>query len=172
MTLKPGDRTEARCTRCSDITGHVIIAIVNGEIIKVQCCACNSVHKYYPAVVRKAKVAEPAVRRITAGADRKAVMAATPRRAAAATAAPTQQKAAVTRKAMQAAQEAEQNWRAAMERPSAPEARPYAIDMTLAAGDVVSHPVFGMGVVQSVVRPDKAVILFRDDTRNMRCRVE
>ena len=43
----PGDRIEARCTRCNDITGHVIVALVGGEIVKVECRACGSVHKYY-----------------------------------------------------------------------------------------------------------------------------
>ena len=42
----PGDRIEARCTRCNDITGHVIVALVGGEIVKVECRACGSVHKY------------------------------------------------------------------------------------------------------------------------------
>ena len=32
----PGDRIEARCTRCNDITGHVIVALVGGEIVKVE----------------------------------------------------------------------------------------------------------------------------------------
>ena len=36
----PGDRIEARCTRCNDITGHVIVALVGGEIVKVECRAC------------------------------------------------------------------------------------------------------------------------------------
>ena len=38
----PGDRIEARCTRCNDITGHVIVALVGGEIVKVECRACGS----------------------------------------------------------------------------------------------------------------------------------
>ncbi len=170
MTLKPGDRTEARCTRCNDITGHIIVAIVGGEIIKVQCCACNSVHKYYPAVLKKTKSAEDSVRRVAPGSDRKAVMSTT-RAPRAAADSPARQTAAA-RKAAQAAEANEQLWRKAMERPSAPEARPYALGMTLAAGDVVNHTLFGLGVVQSVVKPDKAVILFKDELRNMRCQVE
>ena len=49
----PGDRIEARCTRCNDITGHVIVALVGGEIVKVECRACGSVHKYYPPATPK-----------------------------------------------------------------------------------------------------------------------
>ncbi len=50
----PGDRIEARCTRCNDITGHVVVALVGGQIVKVECKACGSVHKYYPPVSAKA----------------------------------------------------------------------------------------------------------------------
>lgn len=79
---------------------------------------------------------------------------------------------ALTRKTTQSILENERRWHEALERPSAPEARPYAIDMTLHVGDVINHALFGMGVVQSVTRPDKASILFQDAIRNMRCRVE
>ena len=47
--LGPGQRIEARCTRCRDVTGHVIVALVDDQVVKVECCACGSVHKYYPA---------------------------------------------------------------------------------------------------------------------------
>ena len=39
------------CIRDSDITGHVIVALVGGEIVKVECRACGSVHKYYPCLL-------------------------------------------------------------------------------------------------------------------------
>ena len=56
-SLAPGQRIEARCTRCRDVTGHVIVALVDGQVAKVECCACGSVHKYYPpeAPAREAK---------------------------------------------------------------------------------------------------------------------
>lgn len=62
----PGDRIEARCTRCNDITGHVIVALVGGEIVKVECRACGSVHKYYPPATPKEAKGKTAVCRVKA----------------------------------------------------------------------------------------------------------
>lgn len=155
----PGDRLEARCTRCNDVTGHIIVALVGGQVVKVECCACGSVHKYHPPRQEKA-VVDQSVRRVRAGSDRKAAMTAVPR------------SAPVSRGAARAAQEAaatEQAWRTALERPSAPQSRLYSMDMVLQCGDVVEHPVFGIGSVQTVIRPDKAEILFRDGLRMLRC---
>ena len=155
----PGDRLEARCTRCNDVTGHIIVALVGGQVVKVECCACGSVHKYHPPRQEKAS-ADSGVRRVRAGDSRKAALASAPR------------PAAVTRGAARAAQEAaatESAWRKAMERPSAPQARPYSMDMTLQCGDIVEHSVFGIGSVQGVVRPDKAEVLFREGLRMLRC---
>lgn len=67
----PGDRIEARCTRCNDITGHVIVALVGGEIVKVECRACGSVHKYYPPATPKEAKGKTAVCRVKAGETRK-----------------------------------------------------------------------------------------------------
>ena len=66
-----GDRIEARCTRCNDITGHVIVALVGGEIVKVECRACGSVHKYYPPATPKEAKGKTAVCRVKAGETRK-----------------------------------------------------------------------------------------------------
>lgn len=146
----PGERIEARCTRCNDVTGHVIVALVAGVVVKVECCACGSVHKYYPASSTAAK---------GKSADR-ATSTAAPR----AKAAPRGQA-----KAAQAAAAAENAWRTAIERPSAPAAKAYSMTTSLAVGDTVEHPVFGLGSVRTVVAPDKAEILFRDGSRLLRC---
>lgn len=55
MTASVGERIEARCTRCKDLTGHIVVSMLNGEIAKVECCACGSVHKYYPPAKKKKK---------------------------------------------------------------------------------------------------------------------
>lgn len=148
----PGDRIEARCTRCNDVTGHVIVALVGGVIIKVECCACGSVHKYYPPATAKEK---------SAGSTR-----STPKTASGAKpkAAPRGQA-----RAAQAAAAAESAWRTAIERPSAPAAKTYSMTAPLVIGDTVEHPVFGLGSVRSIVPPNKAEILFRDGMRLLRC---
>lgn len=148
----PGDRIEARCTRCNDVTGHVIVALVGGAIVKVECCACGSVHKYYPpATAKSARV--PA-----AAGERKSATGGKPK------AAPRGQA-----RIAQAAAAAESAWRTAIERPSAPAAKVYSMTAPLAAGDTVEHPTFGLGSVRAIVAPDKAEILFRDGVRLLRC---
>ncbi len=161
-TLGPGQRIEAHCTRCQDRTGHVIVAMVGEAIVKVECCACKSVHKYYPPRLPKGQgKAERVTRAVRTGASRKDAMAAPQ----SSTSSPKR----LTSKALAEANAVEKAWRQEMERPSAPEARPYAMGMLLQAQDVIKHAHFGLGVVVETVAPDKAKILFRDGTRVLRC---
>lgn len=156
----PGDRLEARCTRCNDITGHIIIVLVGGEVAKVECCACGSVHKYYPPRREKSS-AEGDTRRTRAGSAR--------REAAPGHDSPPARKTKDSPVPFRQAAARENAWRAALERPSSPEARIYALDMPLGVGDVVEHSVFGLGVVDAVTRPDKAHVLFREGVKVLRC---
>lgn len=58
-TLSAGDHIEARCTKCRQTTGHIIIAMTEDGPAKVQCNTCSGQHKYRaPAVPKK-----PATRR-------------------------------------------------------------------------------------------------------------
>ena len=158
----PGDRIESRCTRCNDITGHVIVALVGGEIVKVECRACGSVHKYYPPVAPKEAKTKTSVCRVKAGADRKDAVNATKAPSSASATSRTQVKA------LKAAEDMEQNWQRTMNQTVA-STRPYAMNEAFAVGDVVDHPKFGNGVVQEVFPPDKMQILFRDGARMLRC---
>lgn len=164
----PGDRIEARCTRCNDITGHVIVALVGGEIVKVECRACGSVHKYYPPATPKAAKEKTAVCRVKAGETRKEVVnsfkpTSTP---SAAAVSPAMSRSAA--KAHKAAEDLEQNWQRTMNQTVAA-SRPYAMTETFAVGDVVDHPKFGSGVVQELFPPDKMQILFREGAKMLRC---
>ncbi len=160
--LGPGDRIESRCTRCQDRTGHIIVAMINNEIVKVECCACGSTHKYYP--IRPEKKQDSGVRRVKAGSDRKDAMKLESNTAAKV---PSRTKSKSVAKALAN----EKAWREEMERPSAPEARAYAIDMPLKTNDIVDHSSFGLGAVIETVGSDKAKILFRDEVRTLRCQV-
>lgn len=159
----PGDRIEARCTRCNDVTGHVIVALVGGEIVKVECCACGSVHKYYPPVAARQSQAKDSICRVRAGSDRKeAVSAAKP-----APSAPSATRSHIS-KTQKAVLEIEQAWQRSMNQTLA-EARPYSMHEHFAVGDVIEHPKFGTGVVQELLPPDKMQILFRDGNKLLRC---
>ena len=48
--------------------------------------------------------------------------------------------------------------------------RDYRIDLELKANDLVNHKVFGRGVVLKTTPPDRAEILFKDQSRVLVCR--
>jgi hypothetical protein len=37
-------------------------------------------------------------------------------------------------------------------------------------GDVITHPVFGLGAVRKMIRADTMEVLFADGVRNLRCK--
>ncbi len=163
-SLGPGDRIKSRCTRCNDITGHVIVALVGGEIIKVECLACRSVHKYYPPVSAKPQRESKSVYRVKAGETRKEAVASA-RPAGAGTQKPSESRAmAKTRKA---AEEVEQTWQRSLNL-NAAAPKPYAVSGSFTKGDVVEHPVFGTGLVQDV-QGDRMHLLFREGLKLLKC---
>lgn len=46
--LRVGNIVESKCIKCKDVTRHTIWSIVQGEIAKVECRVCGSLHKYRP----------------------------------------------------------------------------------------------------------------------------
>lgn len=159
----PGDRITARCTRCNDLTGHIVIVVVGGEIHKVECLACKSVHKYYPPITPKAPKVKTEVCRVKPGQDRKSVVQTTTK--AAPKAAP---KTALAKKISKTAENLEQNWQKALNS-SLASPKDYSMGTAFSLHDIVNHPKFGQGVVQSLEKPDKMHIMFRDGLRILRC---
>lgn len=160
-----GDVVDARCTRCKDLTGHNIVAMVETEIVKVECRACGSVHKYHAPKTAKSKATVNTVRKNKAsdGSRKEAISAA---RSAAA------KKAAQTRAAQRAKQEAEATmiaWKTALVTKGTNEARPYNMRESFSVGEIVEHPKFGMGEVQNAVKPDKIHVLFEEGVKVLRC---
>ncbi len=149
--LAAGERIESRCRRCDDITGHIIVAMVGGEIYKVECQACRSVHRFHPPHGAPAK-------------SRSANAASRPSAARAPSAAVQERPRAGSVKALTI----ENTWRDAINRHIGA-AKPYAMDGSFEAGDLISHPTFGQGIVQSVEKPNKINVLFQDGLRSLRC---
>lgn len=167
---KPGDRVPSRCTRCNDVTGHVIVALVNDQIVKVECRACGSVHRYRaPEGAKPAR--EEKAQRVKQGTDRTdAVRAA---RAASSVAferasVPAAEKRTAA-KAAAAAQVLADEWKRALGRAPEGDGRAYSMQERFELGEVLEHPVFGSGVVKEVLPPDKIRVLFRDGPRLLRC---
>lgn len=149
--LAAGERIESRCRRCNDVTGHIIVAMVGGEIYKVECQACRSIHKFHSPNPVPKTAAEPRRRTTTPGQPR------APKSAQAERAGSVRQSVAI-----------EQAWQEALNRHIG-SAKPYAMNATFEKGDLVDHPSFGTGIVQSVEAPNKMDVLFRDGIRSLRC---
>lgn len=168
MSSKPvvvGNIIDCRCTRCKDLTGHNIVAMVEGEIIKVECRACGSVHKYRAPKQAKSAARVTTVRkRNTEGGSRQEAISAA--RSAAA------KKAAQTRAKQRAEQDAQAvmvAWKTALVTKGSDDARPYNMRESYNKGDVMDHPKFGLGEVQETVKPDKVHVLFEDGVKVLRC---
>ncbi|MBQ4616494.1 MAG: hypothetical protein IJB29_07305 [Mailhella sp.] len=169
-----GQIIEARCSRCRDVTGHVVMACLDGMPIKVECRACGSVHKYTAPGAAPRRKAETTVR-VKAGHGRAEAVDATVKaekaieRRAEQMAEP---KAPRISKAEQAAQrkaeENEQRWGQAMALIVA-EPVAYNMNASFPVRSLVEHPVFGTGVVTELLPPDKMDVLFREGVKRLRC---
>lgn len=139
--LSAGDYIAANCSKCRQQTNHTVIAMIGDVPAKVQCNICGGEHKY-----RK-----PAAPKTTSA------------RGARSTAAPRRSKSDP-----QAA--ARQQWEQQQESFDASKARPYGMDDSYRAGDLVQHPSFGLGKVQEMAGSRKMAVLFADGVKVLRCK--
>lgn len=138
-TYQAGDAIESKCNRCKDVRMHVVVAMNGGEIVKVQCKTCGSLHKHPKA----AKAASTTTR---------------PRGARA---------VAKTVKALKNAAEQVQDWENALNGKDMGAAKPFGSADSAREGGLIDHPKFGVGVVQKLVAPDKMEVLFRNGPKLM-----
>ena len=145
MSKKPsaGSIVEARCTRCRSILNHTIVAMVGEQIVRVECNTCHGTHNYHPA-----KEDKPA--RTPAGAGSAARKPAAPRASR-----------------IDPAAAAREEW-AALQPMDPAEAVPYDMNVKFRVKNLLKHPTFGIGVVQTV-QPNKIEVLFRDGRKLLRC---
>ncbi|WP_027368310.1 hypothetical protein [Desulfocurvibacter africanus] len=157
MTHQAGDFVEAHCGKCGDALRHAVVALVNGEVVKVQCMVCGSTHKYKPTT-RQAKTDSPGtVRRTKTASGVSTTRVSTPRSPAKATS--SSGKAARGRR----------DWEEQMAKRDVSTAKPYSMGACFAEGDLVDHSKFGFGIVTKTTRPDKMVILFEEGPKVLRC---
>ncbi len=154
---KPGDFITTRCRRCDDVTGHVVMLVLDGAIAKVECKACGSVHKYYAPKAVKTKPASSTVRHVRAGQARETATDLGGRK---------------TASRSKTATKIESAWQEAMVRHVADTPIPYSMKTPITAGMFIEHPSFGRGEVISAIKPDKAEILFQSGVKLLRCLVE
>ena len=141
--LSAGNTIESRCTRCRAVLNHTIVAMVGERVVRVECNTCHGVHNYRAEAQPKASAARGPVRK-TEPAPRKA------------------------KKEPGAADREE--WEALRPTMEQERAIPYDMEGAFKASDLVAHPLFGLGVVQRVIKPNKIEVLFREGRKLLRCR--
>lgn len=136
-----GDIVETNCTKCKALMNHTIVAMVGELIVKVECNTCRSTHKYHPPKETKAPAAPRASRGTTA----------------------------VPRPKKNPAAEAAAEWEALQATIDPDRAVPYDMNAPCRAKSLISHPLFGLGIVQKITSPNKMEVLFKDGRKLLRC---
>jgi predicted nucleic acid-binding Zn-ribbon protein len=115
---------DSQCTRCKALLNHTIIAMVDGQVVRVKCNTCGSEHNHRPAK-------EP---KVTAAKAPKAAKEA---------------KAPRARSVKAPAVSDEAVWEE-MIRPLDPDlAVPYNMEGKFRTNTLITHPTFGIGVIAS-----------------------
>ncbi len=160
MAFKVGEDIDAFCTKCQLDTIHVVVALKPDNTVpkRVECKSCHGQHMYRAPKLpsRTAPASQPApINRSAAArnpAPPKPAKPAKPAKAAAVAPAPSSASGA-------------REWLRKMEELAAREGtviRQYSMRETFAAGDPVSHPKFGKGIVLEVLEAKKCAILFEE----------
>lgn len=141
--LSAADTIEARCTRCRAVLNHTIVAMVGERVVRVECNTCHGVHNYHAEAEPKTPAARASVRKAESA----------PRKA---------------KKEPGAADREE--WEALRPTMAQERAVPYDMNGAFRVRDLVEHPLFGLGVVQRVIKPNKMEVLFQVGKKLLRCR--
>jgi hypothetical protein len=150
MTIKKlsaGDIIEARCTKCRDVLNHRIVAMVEGKIVRVECNTCNGVHNYHaPPAVKAAKVPR------SPAASKPRSTPAVPR---------------VSKK--DPTENEREEWASLQPTFDVEKALPYDMNARFNVKRLILHPSFGIGLVKTVIIPNKMQVLFQDGIKLLRC---
>ncbi|HEX2769406.1 MAG TPA: hypothetical protein VHN12_08975 [Geobacteraceae bacterium] len=140
--LSAGDNVEARCTRCRSVLNHTIVAMVGERVVRVECNTCRGVHNY----IREKTAVAPAPRT----SSRKS--------------------APVSGKAKKEPGRAErEEWESLYAAMEGKPVQGYDMNGKYRVNDLVEHTVFGLGIVQFVVGPNKMNVLFQSGKKLLRC---
>ncbi len=139
MQASVGADIESTCRKCGDVW-HVIVAMVDGDIAKVQCKECGGSHRYKEpgGATAKSKAAPKAAKK------KKKAMTAAEKKAAAA---------------------AKPKTHATVDADLSKPTRPYKFSDSFASGERIDHVKFGVGVVEDVLDGGKIEVFFSDGRR-------
>lgn len=145
--LSAGDIIEARCTKCREVLNHRIVAMVEEKVVRVECNTCNGVHNYHaPPTAKEAKAPKKA-------------STAKPRSTS-----------AVPRVSRRDPVEVErEEWASIQPTFDHDKVVPYDMNGRFNVKRLILHPVFGIGLVKTVIVPNKMQVLFKDGIKLLRC---
>ncbi len=172
MAFVAGQRLEARCSRCKDTTGHIVIVVVDNVPMKVECVACKSVHKYYVPAGQKKKESSSVVS-VRSNEERgKAVEQAGKKNAVKQSLTSPRTLSTTANKAKSKKVlndfEKEELWKKKLMKNFATPKK-YRMDEEFSVGDSVEHSVFGVGIVEEIIANDKANFLFKEGYKILKC---
>jgi BRCT domain type II-containing protein len=154
-THQVGDIVESTCRKCNDVTGHAVVSIVEGQIAKVECRGCGSVHKHRPAK----KSGQPKAAKSSSRSEKGKSTASKGKKS----------QTAKEKEAQQIAEQIYHEWQTKTQGKNQAEAKKYRMDGEFAANDLIDHASFGLGVVQRIIPPNKMDVLFQDSEKRLRC---
>jgi hypothetical protein len=125
---KVGGEVDAWCGPCDSLTTHHIVAMVGSEPKQVVCQACGGRHGYRLTPARKP-----------------------------ASASSENQSPAMTEASRKAEQKAEEQRSLSLELATAEEVRPFDSRERYKVGEIISHPSYGRGKVENVLRSSMLV---------------
>jgi hypothetical protein len=125
-TVSVGRELDAWCGKCGEMTNHHIVALVGNDPKQVLCQVCNSRHTYRTSAARRS-----ATEGAGAGASENR-----PR----------------TAQDVESAKKAEQLRALALEVNAAAEVKLFDPKQRYRAGDIISHPEYGRGKIENVLR--------------------
>jgi hypothetical protein len=149
--LSAGSEIDAWCTRCRMDLGHRIVALVAGAPKRVVCLTCGGDHAYHAPrnapkatglVVRRRGEAPPSEKRAQPAGVRAAARA-------------------------RAEQERYDDWAKRTLGRTVDAFTRYSMDTSFALGELVLHPKFGEGYVDTVREDGKVSVMFRDGPRTL-----
>lgn len=154
-----GRDIEAWCgsVKCNRLQEHTIMAMVGLQIVQVRCKICGGTHKF-----KSAREAVESTSKPRASSSSGTTSSAQPKaaRSSSASSAP----AGPSKAAIAAANAAQVMWQRALRERSIHNPAPYSPSLQPKQGEVISHPTFGLGVVEGLV-DGKAKILFATGVR-------
>ena len=138
-----GQEIDSQCLKCKRVTNHIIIAMAEEKIAKVECNVCGASHKYRPPKIKKPKAVK----------KKKAVAKKTPKK-------PINEI------------KAEAHFEEIMDGLDPSTAKPYSMTETFRKNDLIDHSSFGLGLITSTILPNKIEVTFKVGSKILICNLK